>query len=148
MRWVLALSLLLLARPARAESVDFLLTNLDETATWSLEVDVAPAVSVRTILLEASQSLGVFTPAPGLTALQAAPLVPAGDRSLLGTFAGTTDSPVEIELVGADVSAGATVLDVAGISLDYSIRIVPEPVLSALALLAVGAAVGARLTAP
>jgi hypothetical protein len=149
MRWAFALSLLLLAAPARAEPVDFLLTNLDETTTWSLEVDIGAGVSVRTMLLEASPSLGVFTPAPGvfgccqvamqqplpngrsflfLTALQAEPLVPAGERTLLGSFAAATDSPLEVELVGADVSAGATALDPGGNALAYSIRIVPEPV--------------------
>jgi hypothetical protein len=149
MRWALALSLVLLAVPARAEPLDLLLTNLDATTTWSLEVDVAPGVQARTILLEASLSLGPFTPSPDvfgccqiamqqllpngrsfllLTALQAEPLVPAGERTLLGSFAAATDSPLEVELVGADVSAGATALDPGGNALAYSIRIVPEPV--------------------
>jgi hypothetical protein len=169
MRWALALSLVLLAVPARAEPLDLLLTNLDETTMWSLEVDVAPGVLARTILLEASPSLGLFTPSPGvfgccqiamqqllpngrsfllLTALQAEPLVPAGERTLLGSFAAATDSPLEVELVGADVSAGATALDPAGVSLAYSIRVVPEPALGLLLLLAAALISGRRLTAP
>ena len=154
MRYALALCLALCAFSAHAATLSFTLSNQPGSTSWSLEWVANGPIGISGVALEVSTSLGPFTPAPAflpaccevydplpsgrnLLLLQA----PTGQvfvpgfvqPSLLGTFAGTTDSAALVELVGAESSAGFTVLDAAGTPIpDYTITIVPEPGVVAL----------------
>jgi hypothetical protein len=148
------------ATGARAATVDLTLTLAFGTI-WTLNGAAAPGTQVGQIALLASSSLGTFTPqsppvCPPANCIVLGDPFPPPDFSivhlqgegpllftggsipiLLGTFAATTGSAAEIQLVGGDALFGYTVVDAFdNVIEDVSIVIVSEPGSAGLLLLA------------